>query len=177
MHIYRDRFQITSPSNVVLQGWSAYAEPACSHRSSRSNVCNKITHNQLTPLHLHLTTCKGFLFYLKPNFISMETHLRNRELKAEFWTIIVVKNRPEGILFQRFADFPHSDPHLLWFETKLVELVSKWRLKEVTIVIGIHLSRKSRLSFDLFVFPSSCINISTSKSCCLHKESCQRIKG
>ena len=53
---------------------------------------------------------------------TLDTYLRNRELKAEFRTIVVVKNRPEGILFQGFADFPHSDPYLLPFDTK-VELV------------------------------------------------------
>ena len=59
----------------------------------------------------------------------MDTHLRNRELKAEFWAIIVVKNRPEGILFQGFAYFPHSDPHLLRFETKVVDLVQSINIK------------------------------------------------
>lgn len=59
----------------------------------------------------------------------MDTHLRNRELKAEFWTIIVVKNWPEGVLFQGFADFPHSDPYLLKFKRKKLNLVQDIKMK------------------------------------------------
>ena len=76
----------------------------------------------------------------------MDTHLRNRELKAELWTIIVVKNRPEGILFQGFADFPHSDPYLLPFETKEGELVQSIKIKTKGrnyCDCKFHLSRKS----------------------------------
>lgn len=47
--------------------------------------------------------------------MDMGTHLGNRELKAEFGAIVVMKNRTEGILFQGFADFPNSDPYLLRF--------------------------------------------------------------
>ena len=55
-------------------------------------------------VHLHLNR-----FYMQnPNYLG------NSELKAELWTIIMVKNRPEGILFQGFAYFPHSDPYLLY---------------------------------------------------------------
>ena len=56
---------------------------------------------------------------------TLDTYLGNRELKAEFRTIVVVKNRPEGILFQGFADLPHSDPHLLETQKSNWSKVSK----------------------------------------------------
>jgi hypothetical protein len=39
-------------------------------------------------------------------------YLRDGELKAKLWAIIVVQNWPEGILFQRLAQLPNADPHL-----------------------------------------------------------------
>ena len=54
----------------------------------------------------------AFIVYSCAQQTGYAIYLRDGELKAKLWAIIMVQNWPEGILFQRLANLPNADPHL-----------------------------------------------------------------
>ena len=88
MHIYLDRFhrfrQITPLSSVVLQTLNpAYGEPACSQRSSRSNVCNK---NIIQVTHYHFTG----------PYLNRFLHAKSRLVPREQWAQVGTLDHHNG---------------------------------------------------------------------------------
>lgn len=86
----------------------------------------------------------------------------------------MVQHWPKSILFQCLAELSNTDPHLFIEHKKTNDIMSKSfqmyiKPSPQNHQPNFYLSRKPRLAFTFFVFPSSRINVRTPKTSCLYK--------
>lgn len=102
-------------------------------------------------------------------------YLRNIQLKAELWSIIVVENWPERVLFQRLIDFPGNYSHLSNVEQSVNRLLT---INQQTVKMFrqplhcriTYLCREARFTRAFLVFPCCWVNVSSSKTGSLYKD-------